>query len=98
MMDYIKPAYTLLLLVTLLPALGGAILAHHRGRNIVGWAVLSAIFPIFLMVIYFEKPLREVAGGFKRCTSCGEFIRWKATVCKYCSTAQPSPPPAKSAD
>jgi hypothetical protein len=91
MSDYIKPEH-LLLIIMILFALIGAVLAHHRGRNIVGWGVVSALFPIFLMVIYFEKPLREVAGGFKRCTSCGEFIKWKATVCKYCTATQPSPP------
>ncbi|HEX8960718.1 MAG TPA: hypothetical protein VF775_04025 [Geobacteraceae bacterium] len=95
MLDYIKPAH-ILMLIPLLPALGAAILAHHRGRNIVGWAIVSALFPIFLLVIYFEKPLREVPGGFKRCSSCDEFIPWKADTCKYCSTAQPSPPQPKS--
>ena len=93
MTDYIQPEYALLLLITIPPALVGAKLAHNRGRTIVGWALLSAIFPIFLMVIYFEKPLREVPGGFRRCASCGEYIKWKAAVCKYCSAGQPSPPP-----
>ncbi|HEY6874514.1 MAG TPA: hypothetical protein VI298_17480 [Geobacteraceae bacterium] len=88
MPDYIKPTH-ILMIIMIPPAVIGAVLAHHRGRNIVGWAVLSALFPIFLMIIYFEKPLREVAGGFKRCTSCGEFIKWKATACKYCTTDQP---------
>jgi hypothetical protein len=43
------------------------------------------------MVIYFEKPLREVPGGFKRCPSCGEFNKWAAAACKYCAAAFPSP-------
>jgi len=76
MTDYIQPEYALLLLITIPPALIGATLARNRGRTIVGWALLSAIFPIFLMVIYFEKPLREVPGGYRRCTSCGEYIKW----------------------
>ena len=63
------------------PALVGAKLAHNRGRTIVGWALLSAIFPIFLMVIYFEKPLREVPGGFRRCASCGGRKNWACALC-----------------
>ena len=96
MTDYIQPAYAILL-ITIPPALLGAKLAHNRGRNILGWAFLSALFPIFLMVVYFEKPLKEVPGGFRRCASCGEFIKWKADVCKYCNAGQPKAPPADPA-
>lgn len=85
--------YAILALVLLIPAVLGGILARNRGRNIAVWAVLSAIFPIFIMVIYFEKPVREVAGGFKRCPSCKEYNPWKAAQCKYCSTEFPSLPP-----
>ena len=91
MSDYIKPEYALMLIMVP-PALVGAMSARNRGRNILVWALLSALFPIFLMVIYFQKPLRDVPGGFKRCASCGEFIKWKADVCKYCSAPQPASP------
>ncbi|HLO27000.1 MAG TPA: hypothetical protein VK187_12885 [Geobacteraceae bacterium] len=84
--------YIVIGLIMLLPAIFGGILARNRGRSILVWAVLSAIFPIFLMVVYFEKPLRDVPGGFKRCTACREFNPWKATVCKYCSVEFPSLP------
>ena len=84
--------YIVLGLVMLVPALLGGMLARNRGRNIGVWALLSALFPIFLMVVYFEKPLREVPGGFKRCPSCEEFNPWKAALCKYCSAEFPSPP------
>ena len=94
MTDYIKPEY-FILLIMLPPALGGAYLAYNRGRNMVVWAALCAVFPIFLLVIYFNKPLREVPGGFKRCTSCGEFVKWKASVCIYCkATLSDVPPPS----
>jgi len=89
MTDYIQPGYALLL-VPIAFALTGATLARNRGRNIVGWAVLCAIFPIFLLVVYFERPLREVRGGFRRCASCGEFIISQASVCKYCNAEQPT--------
>ena len=64
--------YIVLAMILLLLAVIGGRLARNRGRNILGWAIPSAIFPIFIMVIYFEKPLREVPGGFKRCPACAQ--------------------------
>lgn len=87
MHEAIKPEW-FILIVMLTPCIIGAFFAYQRGRNIIGWGVLSALFPIFLLVIYFHKPLREVRGGFKHCSSCGEFIKWKAVSCKYCGTEQ----------
>jgi hypothetical protein len=83
--------YLVIGLIMLVPAIFGGILARNRGRNIAVWALLSAIFPIFLMVVYFEKPLRDVPGGFKRCPSCNEYNPWKATHCKYCSAEFSAP-------
>ena len=94
MSEYIQPGYAILLLVLLIPATGGGILARNRGRNIIVCGALCAIFPIFLMVVYFEKPLREVEGGFKRCTACNEFIPWKAAECKYCNAPRTTLPPS----
>ena len=94
MPDFIQPGYALLLLVMLVPAVAGGILARNRGRNILVWGILCALFPIFLMVVYFEKPRREVAGGFRRCTACNEFIPWKASECKYCNAPRTNPPPS----
>lgn len=85
----VKPVYLLFLLVIIIPGIVGGILAANRGRNFVGWSLLSAIFPIFLLVIYFEKPIKEVEGKFRRCRSCGEFIKWRADACKYCGAPRP---------
>ncbi len=68
----------------------GGWLAANRGRNIIGWCILCAIFPVFLMVIYFNKPVKEVPGKFKRCRSCQEWIKWGDPVCKYCNASQPA--------
>lgn len=83
----VKPIYLLFLLVIIIPGVAGGILAANRGRKFVGWSILCAIFPIFLLVIYFEKPKREVEGKFRKCRSCGEFIKWREPACKYCGTS-----------
>ena len=87
MHDAIKPEYALILIM-LVPCIAGAFLAYRRGRSIIGWGILCALFPIFLMVIYFNKPLKEVPGGSRRCASCREWIPWKAPACKYCGAPQ----------
>ena len=87
--DYIKPEYFALIIMAIPGAVGGW-LAANRGRNIIGWCILCAIFPVFLMVIYFNKPVKEVPGKFKRCRSCNEWIKWGDPVCKYCNASQPA--------
>lgn len=89
MQDYIRPELFLVLVMALPGAVGG-IFAYNRGRNFVGWSLLCAIFPVFLMVIYFQKPVKEVPGKFKRCRSCQEWIKWADPVCKYCNASQPA--------
>jgi hypothetical protein len=84
--------YMTLALIILLQAAAGGRLARNRGRNMLWWGALSALFPIFIMIIYFEKPLKEVPGGFRRCPSCREFNPWQAVQCRYCSAMFPAPP------
>jgi hypothetical protein len=88
MSGYVKPEYLLILIMAVPGAIGGW-LAVNRGRNVVGWCILCALFPVFLLVIYFNKPLREVPGKFRRCHACGEFIPWRDPACKYCKAEQP---------
>ena len=76
--------YLVLALLLLLQGGAGGKLARDRGRSILWWGVLSALFPIFIMVIYFEKPLKEVPGGFRLCPACGEFNPWRQGHCTYC--------------
>lgn len=75
-----------LLLVFGLPAAIGFKLALSRGKNPLLWGLLC-IFPIFLIVLHFEKPKREIKGHFRMCKQCGETFPWKAAACKYCGTA-----------
>jgi hypothetical protein len=84
--------YLLFALLIMVQAVAGGWLARNRGRNMLLWGALSSLFPIFIMIIYFEKPLREVPGGFRRCPACGEFITWQSGHCKYCAAPVSSPP------
>uniref|UniRef100_A0A831UEK4 Zinc ribbon domain-containing protein n=1 Tax=Geobacter metallireducens TaxID=28232 RepID=A0A831UEK4_GEOME len=91
MAEFVKPAYLAFLLVIVVPGVAGGILAANRARNFVGWSILCAVFPIFLLVIYFHKPLREVEGKFWRCRSCSEFLKWREDSCRYCGTPRATP-------
>jgi hypothetical protein len=83
----VKPAI-LVFLVPITFGIIGGVMAANRGRSFVLWAVLSLIFPVFILVIWFEKPIREVEGKFKRCSACGEWLKWQEPVCRYCRAEQ----------
>ncbi len=86
--DMIRPELAVVLIMSV-PGIIGGVMAANRGRNFVVWGILSALFPIFLMIIWFEKPLKEVEGKFKKCVACGEWLKWREPSCKYCQAAQP---------
>ena len=75
-----------LLLVFALPAAIGFKMALSRGKNLLLWGLLC-VFPFFIIVLYFDKPKHEITGHFRLCVQCGEIIRWKAPICKYCGCA-----------
>ena len=74
----------LLALVPLSFGVVGGVLAARRGRNWLFWGAASAVFPICIMIVWFEKPVREVEGHFRRCSHCGEWIKWAEDPCRYC--------------
>ncbi len=67
-----------------IPGIAGALLARRRGKNPVLWGLLSAPFPFFVFVLWFQKPTEEVPGYFRKCPECGCVYPWKTKVCKYC--------------
>jgi hypothetical protein len=85
--ELFSPA-ALLILVPLAFAITGGKMAFNRGRNPLLWGLASAFFPICIMIVWFEKPRKEVKGHFRRCTSCGEWIKWLESPCRYCRTDQ----------
>ena len=83
-MGIFSPAM-LLVLVPLAFAVIGGKMAYNRGRNPFIWGLGSAVFPICIMIVWFEKPLKEVEGQFRRCPKCGEWIKWAEEPCRYCA-------------
>jgi hypothetical protein len=73
-----------LLLVFGLPAAVGVKLSISRGKNPVIWGLLCGVFPLFLMVLHFNRPEHEIKGHFRKCSKCQRTFPWKDSVCKYC--------------
>ncbi len=84
---FFSPAVLLIMVPVVFAAVGGY-LAHGRGRNVLFWGAASAIFPICIMIVWFEKPLKEVEGKFRKCRGCGEWLKWRENPCKYCGADQ----------
>lgn len=87
MFEYVKPAF-LVFLIVVVPCVVGGIMAANRGRNVVGWCLLCALFPPLLLYVYFARPLCEVEGKFRKCSICGKLIKWGEPVCPHCRSAQ----------
>ena len=87
MPGYVKPALFLFLVVVTAGMTGG-IMAADRGRRVPVWCLLCALLPPFLLLLYFARPLREVEGMYRKCLKCGELIKWRAPICKYCKSGQ----------
>lgn len=88
MQDYVKPVFFVLMVVLLVPAISGGVMAANRGRMVAVWSILCALLPPLLLLLYVARPLREVEGKYRRCSGCAELIKWRAPVCKYCHAAQ----------
>ncbi|MDD2273014.1 MAG: hypothetical protein PHP95_11525 [Desulfuromonadaceae bacterium] len=88
MHDYVKPVFFVLMVVLLVPAISGGVMAANRGRMVAAWSILCALLPPLLLLLYFARPLREVEGKYKRCPGCSELLKWHDQVCKYCYAAQ----------
>jgi hypothetical protein len=87
MFEYVKPVFSVFLIVVVSGVVGG-VMAANRGRKVAGWCLLCALFPPLLLYLYFARPLREVEGKFRKCSNCGELFKWDEPVCPYCRSGQ----------
>ncbi|MGB9080527.1 MAG: hypothetical protein WCD00_04450 [Desulfuromonadaceae bacterium] len=87
MFEYVKPAFSVFLIVVVSGVVGG-VMAANRGRKVAGWCLLCALFPPLLLYLYFARPLREVEGKFRKCSNCGALFKWDEPACPYCRSAQ----------
>lgn len=87
MFEYVKPAFSVFLIVVASGVAGG-VMAANRGRNVAGWCLLCVLLPPLLLYLYFARPLREVEGKFRKCKNCGELFTWDEPVCPQCRSAQ----------
>jgi hypothetical protein len=87
MPDYVKPVFSLFLIV-LFAGISGGIMAANRGRNVLCWCLFCAILPPLLLFLYFARPLREIEGIVKKCSNCGELIKMHAPACRHCKSSQ----------
>ncbi len=69
-----------------IPAVTGAVLAHRRKKNPLLWGLLSAPFPFFIFILWFQKPDHEIPGSFRKCANCGGIYPWRSATCSYCGT------------
>ena len=79
------PSELYVALVMIVPALAGGWIARGRGLNWFFWGILCGLFPVFLLMVWFTKPKKEVEGFFRLCKECGEWIKWKEVPCRYCA-------------
>jgi len=77
--------YVILLIVA---AIVGSIIAIRKGRSPILWFILCAIVPLLIAVIIVLPPL--VSKGYtKKCPYCAEIIKEDAKICKHCGNEQP---------
>jgi RNA polymerase subunit RPABC4/transcription elongation factor Spt4 len=77
-----------LLALSIIAGVAGAILAERKGRNWLVWAVLSALFPLSVLLLIMLPPVVS-RGLTKRCPHCEGIIRHRAAVCSHCGKEMP---------
>jgi hypothetical protein len=71
------------------------VVAASKGRRVIGWVLLAALFSFFALIVVAVLPSQKtaavVAGGeiatpetHVRCPDCKELVRADAVVCYHC--------------
>ena len=73
-----------IIVVFALSGFAGMYVAAEKGRSKIIWFLLCVI-PIFLIVLLFKQPVKEIEGKVRKCPSCKGFIPWDSKFCRHCS-------------
>lgn len=79
-----------LIIVAIVAAVIGAVLANKKGRSAALWAVLCFLIPLLVLVIAFLPALPK-AGVTRFCKHCLSLVPWEATACAKCGRDIPPP-------
>jgi len=75
-----------MLILSLLAALAGGLLADRKGRSAPVWAVICFLFPLSLVVLAFLPHVRRIR---TTCPGCGGALPEGRTTCPGCGYARP---------
>ena len=70
---------TVWLAIAVIGSLLAGLLARHKGRSPVLWAVLALLFSPLVIAILLGLP------ALQHCPRCAEKVRRDAEVCRHCS-------------
>jgi hypothetical protein len=73
-----------IIVVMTITGFAGMYVAKQQARSKIVWFILCLI-PLFLIILLFKQPVREIEGKIKQCPSCKGFISWNSAFCKHCS-------------
>jgi hypothetical protein len=74
------------LLFGLIGAVIVAMIADHKGRNVMGWFVFGLVLWPFALVAIFLEDNRSPDKSRLPCPHCAELVLAKANVCPHCQT------------
>ncbi len=72
------------LLFVLIGAVIVAMIADHKGRNVMGWFVFGLVLWPFAIIAIFLEDNRSLNKARWPCPHCAELVLVKAKVCPHC--------------
>lgn len=77
-----------IILLQILAAVIGAVIAAKKGRNGLLWGLLCFSFPILVIVVTLLPPVRTRT-AVRRCPSCYREMREDEVICRFCKRESP---------
>ncbi|MEC4676374.1 MAG: double zinc ribbon domain-containing protein [Nitrospirota bacterium] len=77
-----------LLILNIVAAMAGGIIADRKGRNYLVWAVLCFILPVSVFLLVMLPP-QIARGRTRKCPHCSRIVSEKETICRFCNRELP---------